>query len=1377
MSPPALAAGTTVPPLGQRPALSAEAQAIQDAQAKAKSTGAAVTVDALTTQTSLTTANPNGTLSTTQHVQPVRTKKAERWVDLDPTLRQNPDGTLSPSVSTSPLSFSGGGSGPLATIATEDGKKLAIGSPFKLPKPTLDGATATYTSVLPDVDLQVSALPSGGWRDVVIVHTAAAAADPALRTLHFPVSGTDLTPSSDSAGNVQLTDASGAVRLHAPTPLQWDSTQPAPSAPDAPLSRSLSAAPAAVAPGNAEAAKDPEASTTAAPGIAAAIAPMSVSASRNAIDLTPDQKTFGKGTGPWYLDPTVSADNPSQLSVQVQEYHPDTKYANTISNLGTGYCGYSDCTGYGRERAYYQLGINSVLTTIPSGAHSGAVVHDAALYLQSTGSASPSTSTPMGLYWAGPISTDTTWRNQPCNGPGTMGGCTKVGSTWMMGTGQVGFDVTSQMQKAVAEKWTNWTVAVGPDDENNKYYRQHFANNPHIVVNYDIAPTLWYPRTSPSPGIASKNTSYDCTSGGASPWDNAAWIASNQNIRLAVNNWSPTGLPLHTAFRMWDDNDGNGGWTGDSGWAGSYNDGSGVGVDVGPLKDGHQYGWTATATDDNLSSPESPWCYFRVDRTQPTVSVSSTDFPPSGTPNPSPTKFNTSTDATFTITGTDPAPGAGLNASGLACFRVSANPTPVIGWHCGDADTYGADGNGQATYPRPATPWGTNFVYAQAQDNAGNYSQPAVYSYYAPWDASKSAQPRFGDTTGDGKPDLVLPDTAGNLRLIGGINDPLNAVSAPAALAPAISPAVGDWNTVQVTHRGSLRGQVPVDDLIAHPANSANLYLYLNDGRGVYTSGSTIVAKPSTCQDAKGVATTCPANWGPNFSNVTQILALGTPEGEALSTDGTTTLTKTSLLAVVNKQLWLFHSGSSNVKLLDGTARLLSSQVDWDSYDLIGPGLAGGTAQPTVWARNRTDGTVHAYQVKGGVTPDYSAFATAGDTIKTGISTAAYPTVGSSGDLNGDGSADLWTLGSDGKLLVWPGNAAAVSTLGTQVALGDLRSPVGRWTLNSTSGGTTPDTLGKHPATVQGAVTFPTDTVAGKSTAVAAFDSKGSGALTAANSTLDSSKSFSVSLWAKPSALGGVAVSQDGANASGFLVWPDGDGTWHFGLGTVDDGWSYDQTTAATSNANRVQLNTWTQLTASYNATTRQMSLYVNGVLAGSGYHTQNSGITGQLVIGRYKYLGQPISYFDGRVSDVAVYDFPSTIATGSSRLVSAAGVNKCLDDANAGTTNGSPIEIYDCNGTPAQQFSVNANGTLGILNGCVDAIDAGTSNGTLLQYLNCNGSPAQQWLPRADGSVINPQSGKCLDAPGGNTANGTRPQLYDCNGTYAQRWIVTPAN
>ncbi|MFD0568315.1 hypothetical protein ACFQ0T_02260 [Kitasatospora gansuensis] len=207
MSPPALAAGTTVPPLGQRPALSAEAQAIQDAQAKAKSTGAAVTVDALTTQTSLTTANPNGTLSTTQHVQPVRTKKAERWVDLDPTLRQNPDGTLSPSVSTSPLSFSGGGSGPLATIATEDGKKLAIGSPFKLPKPTLDGATATYTSVLPDVDLQVSALPSGGWRDVVIVHTAAAAADPALRTLHFPVSGTDLTPSSDSATSSSPTRA------------------------------------------------------------------------------------------------------------------------------------------------------------------------------------------------------------------------------------------------------------------------------------------------------------------------------------------------------------------------------------------------------------------------------------------------------------------------------------------------------------------------------------------------------------------------------------------------------------------------------------------------------------------------------------------------------------------------------------------------------------------------------------------------------------------------------------------------------------------------------------------------------------------------------------------------------------------------------------------------------------------------------------------------------------------------------------------------------------------------------------------------------------------------------------------------------------------
>ncbi|BAJ27138.1 MULTISPECIES: hypothetical protein [Kitasatospora] len=218
---------TDLPVQGTPPALSTEAQAIVDARAKAKSTNQPVVVEAMTTETSRTLANPDGTLSTTDNALPTRLKQGSGWADLDPTLHVNADGSLSPAVSRLGLKLSGGGSGAMAVLTTDDSKHLSVGAPFALPKPTVSGATATYANVLADVDLQVTALPQGGWRDVIIVKTAAAAADPALRTLHFPLSGNGLTASTDAAGNLSFKDSAGKVRLHGPTPFQWDSSLPA----------------------------------------------------------------------------------------------------------------------------------------------------------------------------------------------------------------------------------------------------------------------------------------------------------------------------------------------------------------------------------------------------------------------------------------------------------------------------------------------------------------------------------------------------------------------------------------------------------------------------------------------------------------------------------------------------------------------------------------------------------------------------------------------------------------------------------------------------------------------------------------------------------------------------------------------------------------------------------------------------------------------------------------------------------------------------------------------------------------------------------------------------------------------------------------------
>ncbi|NUP52282.1 MAG: hypothetical protein HOW97_33905 [Catenulispora sp.] len=113
----------------------------------------------------------------------------------------------------------------------------------------------------------------------------------------------------------------------------------------------------------------------------------------------------------------------------------------------------------------------------------------------------------------------------------------------------------------------------------------------------------------------------------------------------------------------------------------------------------------------------------------------------------------------------------------------------------------------------------------------------------------------------------------------------------------------------------------------------------------------------------------------------------------------------------------------------------------------------------------------------------------------------------------------------------------------------------------------------------------------------------------------------------------------------------------------------------------------------------------------------------------------------------------------------------KCADDSARGTANGTKIQLWDCNGTVAQQFTVKSDGSLGIMGKCMDVTNSGTTNGTLVQLYDCNGTGAQKWQQQSNGSLLNPQSGRCLDDPNSSTTNGTQLQIYDCNGTNAQKW------
>jgi beta-glucosidase len=117
-----------------------------------------------------------------------------------------------------------------------------------------------------------------------------------------------------------------------------------------------------------------------------------------------------------------------------------------------------------------------------------------------------------------------------------------------------------------------------------------------------------------------------------------------------------------------------------------------------------------------------------------------------------------------------------------------------------------------------------------------------------------------------------------------------------------------------------------------------------------------------------------------------------------------------------------------------------------------------------------------------------------------------------------------------------------------------------------------------------------------------------------------------------------------------------------------------------------------------------------------------------------------------------------------------------CLDLAGDSNADGAKVEIYTCNGTNGQQWTIEPDGTIQVDGKCLDVAGGGTTNGTLVDLFTCNGSGAQGWVPQAGGALLNPQSGKCLDDTGFSTTPGTQVQIWSCSGNSNQSW-VSPAS
>ncbi|WP_030394428.1 non-reducing end alpha-L-arabinofuranosidase family hydrolase [Kitasatospora purpeofusca] len=117
-------------------------------------------------------------------------------------------------------------------------------------------------------------------------------------------------------------------------------------------------------------------------------------------------------------------------------------------------------------------------------------------------------------------------------------------------------------------------------------------------------------------------------------------------------------------------------------------------------------------------------------------------------------------------------------------------------------------------------------------------------------------------------------------------------------------------------------------------------------------------------------------------------------------------------------------------------------------------------------------------------------------------------------------------------------------------------------------------------------------------------------------------------------------------------------------------------------------------------------------------------------------------------------------------------GSGRCLDVSNAGRSDGSELQIYDCSGGANQQWtSTSANQLVVYGNKCLDVPNHATTPGTRVQIWSCSGAANQQWRVNADGTIVGVESGLCLDVTGAGTANSTAVGLWTCTGGSNQKW------
>ncbi|MBP2337384.1 hypothetical protein JOF41_003562 [Saccharothrix coeruleofusca] len=716
-------------------------------------------------------ANPDGTMTYTQHVQPVRAKRDGVWVPIDLTLEHKPDGTIAPKAAPVAMEFSSGGvgsarRGPVAKLADGD-REVGFSWPEDLPEPTLSETTVTYPEVFPGVDLKVEA-GLRGFSEVLVVKTPQAADHPELRTIDFR-SHTENVRIEEVPSGLAVKDEAGNTVFAGDASRMWDSSG------------------------------ESEEDRTDGPTPGDRRATMDVEVTPDTVAVTPDQAFLDDPatTYPVHIDPNYSCTTCGKAHhVVVQSPWPDARNFDAttgmLSDLKVGYVNGDELQSpngeAGTSRTYVQMNTGAII---------GKHIESATLKARVIKSYSCSPS-PTSVHLTNWVDANTTWRNQTpwmrhldtnnrANNPGAN--CASDGTA--------NFNVMSAIEEASAKGWgiTTFVLAASNEEDLNRSWRR-FDLNPYLEVVYNSYPN---PPSDMSMEAFSPDGAHTlpCRVGA-----NRAFVFT-RTPKLSARLSDPDQGFLDAAFKLYS---GTEGALGDENQFAQFtaidipsNSIGSAFVPGGYIKTDGIYTWRVWAGDRQFHT-WSPYCEFEVDTVRPNIpAVFSNDYPTSGVHG----SVGHTGNFTFKVNGNTGRDGS----MDIVRYTWSLNGGS------GKAHTVDvASSDGTVTVPITPTRAGTNVLYVNALDRAGNSSgAPAEYRFevtpplpaLAEWKLDEISGDTAADTGAGNRP-LTLsggaefaPAYAGNgLKLNG---DSAAAASASSIVDTARAFSVGAWVKLERT--------------------------------------------------------------------------------------------------------------------------------------------------------------------------------------------------------------------------------------------------------------------------------------------------------------------------------------------------------------------------------------------------------------------------------------------------------------------------------------------------------------------------------------------------------------------------------------------------